>query len=84
MLLPFHIAIALASLVLTGITLIKPSKNKLLTSYSLVILTLITGTVLVVSKPAHLTQTCAEGLVYLAVVSVGIYVAHHKLAKASA
>ena len=75
-----HVLIALASLILTGITFLFPSKAKLFLSYTLVALTLVSGTYLVLTKPAHILQTCLEGLIYLAVVTVGIFSAQRKLA----
>ena len=80
MILLFHIVIALSSLVSTGLAFFYPSRAKLQVSYALVAMTLFTGFYLVISKPAHMTQTCAEGLVYLAVVAFGIISARHKLA----
>ena len=79
MILPFHIVVALLSLVFTGLAFFKPSKPKLEISYALVILTLISGFTLVVSKPANLTQTCITGLAYLAIVLFGIISARQKL-----
>jgi len=81
MILLTHIIIATASLIVTGITFFYPSKLKLNLAYSTVALTLLTGFYLVLSKPAHMTQTCLEGLVYLGVVTYGIVAARNKLAK---
>ena len=79
MILIAHILVALGGLISTGWSFIVPSKSKLRLSYGLVVATFVTGTYLVVSHPAHLTQTCAEGLVYLAVVGLGIFAANKKL-----
>ncbi len=81
MLLISHIIIALFSLVYTLYLFFYPSKPGLITSYVLVALTVISGTALVIIKPAHMTQTCVTGLVYLAVIFSGIIAVHHKLAK---
>jgi hypothetical protein len=81
MLLPIHIIIALSSLVVTGVSYVTPSKAKLSGAYTLVALTLATGTALVISMPAHLVSACFSGLIYLAFVSVGIVSARHKLAR---
>jgi len=72
MILLFHIIVALSSLVSSGLAFFYPSQTKLNTSYILVALTLLSGTQLVISKPAYMTQTCAEGLVYLGVVAFAI------------
>jgi hypothetical protein len=75
-----HIIIAVASLALTGWAYLSPSKRKLYSSYISVFLTLGTGFFLVMSKPAHMTQTCITGLIYLGFVVYGIASVHHKLA----
>ena len=79
MILLTHIIVALTSLVCAAAAFLYPSRAKLNASYATVALTLISGTYLVISKPAHLTQTCAEGLVYLGIVSFGIIMARQKL-----
>lgn len=79
MLLPIHIIIATCSILVTVYTLFTPSKTKLYLSYILVALTFGTGFYLVVTKPAHLTQTCTEGLIYLGVMFAGIMRIKHKL-----
>lgn len=80
--LSLHIIIASASVLFTGYAFISPSKRKINSSYALAGLTVLTGTVLVLLKPADLAQVCKEGLLYLAVVFVGIYAASRKLARA--
>ena len=57
-----------------------PSQTKLNISYMLVALMLASGTALVLLNPVHITQTCLEGLGYLAFVGVGIIAARRKLA----
>jgi hypothetical protein len=81
MILLTHITVAVASLISTGITYFYPSKAKLNISYVLVALMLITGFYLIITKPAHMTQTCIEGLVFLGVVSYGLVSARRKLAQ---
>jgi hypothetical protein len=76
----FHILVALSSLVYTGYVFFVPSKSKIHVACTLVALTIISGSYLAVVQPAHMTQTCAEGLVYLAVVACGIIAARNKLA----
>ena len=80
MILPIHIIIAVSSLFYTGYIFFFPSKSKLQVAYVWVGLTLFTGFYLVLSKPAHLTQTCVTGLVYLGFVSYAIVSARHKIA----
>ncbi len=81
MILIIHIIAAVSSLVLTGYLYFRPSKLGFNADYFLVGTMLLTGFYLILSKPAHMTQTCIEGLVYLGVVSYGIVLARHKLAK---
>jgi hypothetical protein len=80
MIILLHVLIALASMAFTTYLYVSPSKNKLYVAYGLVGLTLASGTYLIVSAPAHMVQSCVMGLVYLAVVSVGIIAARKKLA----
>lgn len=76
-----HILIALSSIVFTGFTFINPSKTKFKTSYTLVAVTLATGTYLVILAPSHMVSACFTGIVYLAFVTAGLVSAHKKFAK---
>ena len=78
-----HVLIALASVAFSTYALFAPSYAKLKTSYSLVGLTLASGTYLVISTHSNMLSSCITGLVYLAVVSAIIAVAHRKLAVAA-
>lgn len=80
MILITHIIVAISSLAWTGYMYFYPSKNGLRVAYGLVAIMLLTGFYLVLAKPAHLTQTCIQGLVYLGVVSYGLVSARNKLA----
>jgi hypothetical protein len=82
--LALHIAIAVSSMAFTTFLYFSPSKIKVRVSYSLVTLTLITGTYLVVSTGAPLLKACVTGLVYLGAVSAGIILAQRKLAMQNA
>jgi hypothetical protein len=75
-----HISIAIASMILTAITFVSPSKTKLRVIYALVAATLISGTALVVMNPVSMAKTCVTGLVYLSLVAVGIVATQKKLA----
>ncbi len=81
MILPLHIIIALGSIIFTAFVFIKPSKPKFKVSYSLVALTLASGTYLVLSTGAPLLQSCITGLIYLAAIFVGILATRYKLAR---
>lgn len=79
MILPFHILIALASVGYTTFLYLKPTKGKLFTSYTLVGLTLTSGTYLVITNPAHLASACVTGLIYTGFTLAGIVSARRKL-----
>jgi len=79
MILVLHIVIALTSLAYATLTYFAPSKNKLRASWSLVALTLASGTWLVISTQSALLHSCMTGLLYLAMVSAGIIAAQQKL-----
>ena len=81
MILLFHIAIASISVFYSIYLFFKPSFSGLKVSYACITLTIISGTYLVLTKPAHITQTCVEGLVYIAAMLVGIILVNHKLSK---
>ena len=76
-----HIAIAFTSLGYAAYVFFAPSATKLYASYGLTILTLATGTYLVISKPAHLLQSCTMGLVYLGIILTATALTRHKLAR---
>jgi len=80
MLLVTHVLIALSSIVVTGLAYISPSQRKLYSSYSLVGLTLASGTILVITTHSPLLSSCMTGLAYLAVVMFGIVATQRKLA----
>lgn len=81
MILILHILIALSSVAYSGYACLSPTKDKLRASAALVVLTLASGTYLVLSTHAPLTQACLSGLTYLGIVSVLIGLAYAKLAK---
>jgi hypothetical protein len=76
-----HVIIALTSMAYTTYTFFSPSKSKLYASYSLVALTLASGTYLVLSTHSRLLPACMSGLIYLAVVSSGLLLTSRKLAR---
>lgn len=79
MILPFHIIVAIASLIFTGYLYFSPTKHKLRISYALVATTFGSGAWLIVSNPSHLMQSCLYGIIYLGVVFFGIALARNKL-----
>jgi hypothetical protein len=83
MILLIHIIIAISSVVYTTILLIWPTQTKLWTSYTLVAATLASGTYLTIISPVNMLRTCTTGLVYVVIVTAGIYIARRKLAHTS-
>ena len=83
MLLLTHISIALSSLLFTTYLYFKPTQAKIYASYTLIGLTLGTGTVLILLHPASLSKTWMSGLVYFAVTLTGTMLARQKLASVS-
>lgn len=81
MILIAHIIIALFSLGYTTYLFFSPSKMKLKISYSLVGLTVVSGTYLIVATKSHMIEACTMGLLYLAVTLSGILASQKKLAK---
>jgi uncharacterized membrane protein len=76
-----HILIACASIIFTTYLFIAPSKAKFTVNYSLIALTLISGTYLVVSTHANMLQSCVTGLVYVLAVTLGTIAARYKFTR---
>jgi hypothetical protein len=83
MILLAHILIALSGVLYTTYLLFFPSLRGIRTSQALVALTAASGVLLIIVKPQNWAHVCLSGLVYIAIVSVGIFVAQKKLAAAS-
>lgn len=83
MILLIHIIIAISSVAYTTLLLMRPSQTKLWTSYTLVAATLASGTYLTILSPVNMLRTCTTGLVYVVIVTAGIYVARRKLVRLS-
>ena len=79
MILLLHISIALASIALATISYVWPTASKLRASYALIALTLVTGSALVVSAPAHMLHACISGIIYVVIVTAMVMVARRKL-----
>lgn len=81
MILPIHISIAFSSLILAALAYFYPSQAKLRVTYSLVVLTFLTGFYLIwLNQPIHMTKVCITGLTYLGVVLIVLRSVRHKLA----
>ena len=77
--LPIHIIIAFSSVAFTTFAYFAPSRAKLYTSYGLIGLTLISGTDLVVVSRARIISACTSGLIYVGIMTVGLYATQRKL-----
>lgn len=84
MILLTHILIAISSIIYTSLLLVHPSRTKLRTSYILIAATLASGTYLTILNPVHMLQTCTTGLVYVVIVSAGVFIARRQLIKREA
>ncbi len=79
MILVSHVLIAVGSVVYTTYLYLRPTADGLKLAYAFVAATLSSGIYLVWNTKSPLLQACTTGLLYLAVVSVGIALAHKKL-----
>ena len=84
MILLSHIVIALSSVAYSAYVLFRPSAARLRVSYSLVGATVASGTVLLITKPSHLLQSCLMGLLFIGVSSAMLIFARQRLASAEA
>jgi hypothetical protein len=76
-----HVIIAIASIVHLTYTFTGPTRKQLYVSYGMVSATLASGVLLVATAPSHMVQACTVGVVYLAVMSLGIIATNVKLAR---
>lgn len=74
-----HIAIALISVAFSTYLYFSPTRNKLRASWSLVGLTVATGTYLIIFSHAAMLRTCMTGLLYVGVMTAIILAARQKL-----
>ena len=79
MLIAFHVAAALSSIVLTAYSIFYPSKARLIVGYGLVAITVATGSYMLFMFPSQMLKTCVTGLVYLAFISAGLIAANLRL-----
>jgi hypothetical protein len=76
-----HIIIALFSLVYASYALLRPADHRFKAIYSLVGLTIASGTYLVVMQPSHMVQACISGLFYLGAIAFVTVLAKLRLAQ---
>jgi len=81
MILIVHVIVALAGLAFSTAAFIAPSKNKINATYSLIALTLVSGTALVITTHSSILHSCVAGLVYVGLASSGAFLGRRKLAR---
>lgn len=81
MVLLFHIAVAFVSIAYATYLYIAPAKAKFSISYSLVTLTLASGTYLAILNPSHVAQATLSGLIYISIVFFAIVSARRKFSR---
>lgn len=74
-----HVIIALTSIIIASVGLFRPSLRTFAISYGFIIATVASGTVLLVSSPSHILQSCLSGLGYITVVSIMTIASHVRL-----
>ena len=74
-----HITIALGSLVIAGLGLVRPSETMLKRSYTAIAATLVSGTALTIASHSPILQSCMTGLTYLAIVTAATAFAKYRL-----
>jgi len=75
-----HVIIALVSMGYATMLLVSPTKASFGAHYTLIALTVASGTYLLIASPAHMLETCTMGLLYLGFVAVATKFAYTKLA----
>lgn len=78
-----HILIALSTVGLSGMSLVSPSRKKIISSYFLTAATFASGSYLIIMSPSHLVSACVTGLVFLGVVGGLLFVANHRMSSVS-
>lgn len=80
MILILHIAIALSSVAFTTYLWVRPSEAKLKGSYALIVMTLVSGTYLVINSGTNMIRACTTGLLYVSATSLAVAAVRRKLA----
>jgi hypothetical protein len=81
MLLVLHILSALSGIGLTTYSYFSPTASRIKTSYLFVILTIASGTAIIVIKHLSILSVCLSGLLYVGFTVSGLIAARHRLAK---
>jgi hypothetical protein len=84
MLILIHVIIAITSLIIATVGFISPSLKKLVLSYGFIIGTVASGTLLLITFPSHILQSCLSGLSYLTIASMATIATHIRLRRLAA
>lgn len=84
MILPIHIIAALGGLLWSTAALVAPSRSKIQATYCLTLLTIASGTYLVITQHSSILHGCLTGLVYTGFTTSGALAGSYRLARASA
>ena len=74
-----HVLIALSSVGVSTLALVKPSAKKLLVSYVFIAATTISGGYLIFTSTGDMLRSCIVGLAYVSVVSLMTVAAHVRI-----
>jgi hypothetical protein len=84
MMILLHVIIALCSVAYATYLVVSPAKASFGAHYTFIVLTVLSGTYLIVAASVNMLKTCTIGLLYLGFVSVMTFVAQNKLASIAA
>lgn len=76
-----HVIIAIISISIATIGFFRPSLKTFGVSYGFILATLISGTLLLISSPSHVLQSCISGITYLTAVSAVTVASHLRMRK---
>lgn len=79
MLILIHVIIAITSIIIATVGFISPSLKKLVLSYGFILATVVSGTILLITVPSHILQSCLSGLSYLTIASIATIATHVRL-----
>lgn len=74
-----HVIIALASVAASSVTYFKPTTQRLLASYGLIVATIGSGTYLILSTAGDILRSCLTGLFYVTVVTIITIATHYRV-----
>jgi hypothetical protein len=81
MLLILHVSAALAGIGMSTYSFISPSLARIRFSFGLVLLTVASGTVIIIKNHLSILSVCLSGLLYIGFTISGLVAASHRLAK---